>query len=208
MRAEGIHAHGYHLEASSMAVDLANDLLKNPPDLTATNSRIDRENKTESSENGAATATSSNTGAISKVNTRLLTYCVSSFSVCIALLTYLGVVKIRTIHSGFFDNLCLNDNICAQCDFFSPESRQESPQEVFREVCLPRSDSDGLHHLVALRLPVHGAFRGPSPQTFGIPGWHVRPGADEASGVDEAHGGETGASGERARQPTQANTSR
>ena len=35
MRAEGIHAHGYNAEACKMAVHLAHDLLKNPPDLLA-----------------------------------------------------------------------------------------------------------------------------------------------------------------------------
>ena len=33
MRAEGLHAHGYQARASSMAVELAHQLLKNPPDL-------------------------------------------------------------------------------------------------------------------------------------------------------------------------------
>ena len=33
MRAEGIHAHGYHSHACEMAVRLALDMLKNPPDL-------------------------------------------------------------------------------------------------------------------------------------------------------------------------------
>ena len=34
MRAEGIYAHGYHSHACKMAVSLAQDLLKSPPDLT------------------------------------------------------------------------------------------------------------------------------------------------------------------------------
>jgi len=34
MRAEGLHAHGYHVEACALAVRLAHHLLKNPPDLT------------------------------------------------------------------------------------------------------------------------------------------------------------------------------
>jgi hypothetical protein len=33
MRAEGIHAHGYQDRSCSMAVQLAHQLLKNPPDL-------------------------------------------------------------------------------------------------------------------------------------------------------------------------------
>ena len=33
MRAEGIHAHGYQSHAAEMAVRLAGDMLKNPPDL-------------------------------------------------------------------------------------------------------------------------------------------------------------------------------
>eukprot|EP00095_Tigriopus_kingsejongensis_P011250 maker-scaffold550_size154339-snap-gene-0.21 protein:Tk11250 transcript:maker-scaffold550_size154339-snap-gene-0.21-mRNA-1 annotation:"zinc finger swim domain-containing protein 8" len=37
MRAEGIHAHGYQSEACKMAVHLAYDLLKNPPDLLMEN---------------------------------------------------------------------------------------------------------------------------------------------------------------------------
>ena len=35
MRAEGIHAHGYHFHALQMAVDLAQEMLKNPPNLGA-----------------------------------------------------------------------------------------------------------------------------------------------------------------------------
>ena len=35
MRAEGIHAHGYHLHALQMAVDLAKEMLQNPPNLGA-----------------------------------------------------------------------------------------------------------------------------------------------------------------------------
>ena len=35
MRAEGIHAHGYHAHACQMAVDLAKQMLKNPPNLGA-----------------------------------------------------------------------------------------------------------------------------------------------------------------------------
>ena len=35
MRAEGIHAHGYHTHAFQMAVDLAQEMLKNPPNLGA-----------------------------------------------------------------------------------------------------------------------------------------------------------------------------
>ena len=34
MRAEGIYAHGYHSHACKMAVSLAQDLLRCPPDLT------------------------------------------------------------------------------------------------------------------------------------------------------------------------------
>ena len=35
MRAEGIHAHGYHMHALQMAVDLAKEMLQNPPNLGA-----------------------------------------------------------------------------------------------------------------------------------------------------------------------------
>ena len=35
MRAEGIHAHGYHFHALQMAVDLAKEMLQNPPNLGA-----------------------------------------------------------------------------------------------------------------------------------------------------------------------------
>ena len=35
MRAEGIHAHGYHLHALQMAVDLAKEMLQSPPNLGA-----------------------------------------------------------------------------------------------------------------------------------------------------------------------------
>ena len=58
MRAEGIHAHGYHDKASSMAVHLANELLKNPPDLMTPLTRVNHSEKSEE--------ISASTGAISK----------------------------------------------------------------------------------------------------------------------------------------------
>lgn len=45
LRTEGIHAHGYHREACQMAVHLAHQLLRDPPDLISPQATIMISNK-------------------------------------------------------------------------------------------------------------------------------------------------------------------
>jgi hypothetical protein len=180
MRAEGLHAHGYHAEACSLAVRLAHHLLKNPPDLAVpslyggghrsmsgvgTSSSEATTIKTEGGANDANAPPTAALGAISKVR-----FPFAPDFLLISCLLY-------TVH-------ILIDNFLP----LGRLERQRTSQKV-GEGRQPRCYSRGLFHPISLCLPMYCAGRRSHSSSPGLSNRPFRSRNGAAAGLDEAHGG-------------------